>query len=135
MVVEFANRDMSTYPESNIVEVNLTLSKRQQEECSPLHSFKWHPRTTPPAAPLDGFEIKRRGDQPLDCRIIIHLDQYPEKFKVLPPLCDMIGITEESRSVVLSAVWKYIKTVGAQDKDDVTKLLPVGGLQKVSIVP
>ncbi|GHJ86730.1 hypothetical protein NliqN6_3132 [Naganishia liquefaciens] len=111
MVVEFANRDMSTYPEGNIVE--------------------WHPRTTPPAAPLDGFEIKRRGDQPIDCRIIMHLDQYPDKFKVLPPLCDMIGIAEESRSVVLSAVWKFIKTVGAQDKDDVTKLLPVGGLQKI----
>jgi SWI/SNF-related matrix-associated actin-dependent regulator of chromatin subfamily D len=61
----------------------------------------------------------------------MHLDQYPDKFKVLPPLCDMIGIAEESRSVVLSAVWKFIKTVGAQDKDDVTKLLPVGGLQKV----
>lgn len=28
-------------------------------------------------------------------------------------------------------MWKFIKTVGAQDKDDVTKLLPIGGLQKV----
>lgn len=111
MVVEFGNRDLATYPEGNIVE--------------------WHPRTTPSSAPLDGFEIKRRGDQPVDCRIIIHLDQYPEKFKVLPPLCDLIGIKEESRSAVLSAMWKFIKTVGAQDKDDVTKLLPVGGLQKI----
>ncbi|KAJ9098493.1 hypothetical protein QFC19_006361 [Naganishia cerealis] len=111
MVVEFGNRDLATYPEGNIVE--------------------WHPRTTPSTAPVDGFEIKRRGDQPVDCRIIIHLDQYPEKFKVLPPLCDLIGIKEESRSAVLSAMWKYIKTVGAQDKDDVTKLLPVGGLQKL----
>lgn len=67
----------------------------------------------------------------MECRIIIHLDQYPEKFKVLPPLCDLIGIKEESRSAVLSAMWKFIKTVGAQDKDDVTKLLPIGGLQKV----
>ncbi len=32
----------------------------------------------------------------------------------------------------MSAVWKFVKTVGAQDKDDVTKLRMIGGLEKVS---
>lgn len=31
----------------------------------------------------------------------------------------------------MSAVWKFVKTVGAQDKDDLAKLKMIGGLEKV----
>jgi SWI/SNF-related matrix-associated actin-dependent regulator of chromatin subfamily D len=51
---------------------------------------------------------------------------------VASPLAEIIGVKEESRAGVMSAVWKWVKTVGAQDKDDVTKLKVMGGLEKVS---
>jgi SWI/SNF-related matrix-associated actin-dependent regulator of chromatin subfamily D len=38
---------------------------------------------------------------------------------------------EGSRAEILSNVWKLVKTVGAQDRDDATKLLAVGGLEKL----
>jgi len=67
----------------------------------------------------------------VEVRIILHLDQYPDRFKVLSPLAELIGMVEGSRSEVLSQVWKCIKTLGAQDRDDPTKLLAVGGLEKL----
>ncbi len=87
--------------------------------------------TAAPDHSLDGFEIRRRGDVPIHTRITLHLDQYPDRFKVLAPLCDVIGIKEESRAGAMSAMWKFIKSVGAQDRDDPTRLRLVGGLEKV----
>jgi SWI/SNF-related matrix-associated actin-dependent regulator of chromatin subfamily D len=62
---------------------------------------------------------------------MIHLDQYPDRFKVLPPLAGLISMVEGSRAEILSNVWKLIKTVGAQDRDDPTKIVAVGGLEKL----
>ena len=63
--------------------------------------------------------------------MILHLDQYPDRFKVLSPLSELIGMVEGSRAEILSNVWKLVKTVSAQDRDDATKLLAVGGLEKL----
>lgn len=111
MIVEFGNRDPQDYQESNVVE--------------------FHNRTSQAQPGQDGFEIKRRGDQPVEVRVILHLDQYPDRFKVLAPLSELIGMVEGSRAEILSNVWKLVKSVGAQDRDDATKLLAVGGLEKL----
>ncbi|RSH93276.1 SWI/SNF complex component snf12 [Saitozyma podzolica] len=95
-VVEFDNREAPTFPEGNVVE--------------------WHPQTLQP--PLDGFEVLRRGDVNVNCRIILHVNHSPERFRVLPPLADMISVKEGTRAEVMAAVWKLVKVAGAQDKDD-----------------
>lgn len=83
----------------------------------------------------DGFEIKRRGDQPVTARIIIHLDHYPDRFKVLPPLSNILGgLVEGSRSEILAAVWKVVKVTDAQDRDDPTKILATPGGIDASIM-
>lgn len=113
VTVEFDRREPQNFPESNIVE--------------------WFSKSQAPGQAHDGFEIRRRGDMAVNCRIIIRLDQFPDRFKVLSPLADMIGIKEESRGVIMSAMWKYVKTIGAQDRDDPTKLMPINGLEQVRL--
>lgn len=40
-------------------------------------------------------------------------------------------MAEGTRNEALLALWKFIKLVGAQDRDDATRLLGVGGLERV----
>jgi len=95
MVVEL-DRDPTLYPDSNVIE--------------------WHQSSSPTA--LDGFTIRRTGDSPTKVRLILHLQQYPEQFRVLPELGNILGIKEESRAGVIQALWAYIKTNNLQDKVD-----------------
>ncbi|KAI9638968.1 putative chromatin remodeling-related protein [Dioszegia hungarica] len=108
-IVELDNREAPTFPEGNIVE--------------------WHPQGL--QAPLDGFEVSRRGDQDVNCRIVLHVNHYPEKFRILPPLAEIIAMKEGTRAEAMSAVWKLVKVLGAQDKDDGSILKRVGDLEKI----
>jgi SWI/SNF-related matrix-associated actin-dependent regulator of chromatin subfamily D len=73
----------------------------------------------------------RKGDVDVNCRIILHVNHYPERFRVLPQLATAIAMKEGTRAEVMSAVWKLIKVAGAQDKEDGTTIRPVGGMEKV----
>ncbi|KAH9062649.1 SWI/SNF complex subunit [Lactarius deliciosus] len=95
MVVEL-DRDPALYSDSNVVE--------------------WHQNPSHPI--LDGFTIRRTGDTPTKMRLILHLLQYPEQFRVLPELGNILGIKEESRTGIIQALWTYIKTNNLQDKVD-----------------
>jgi SWI/SNF-related matrix-associated actin-dependent regulator of chromatin subfamily D len=97
---------------------------------------QWHQNPSHPI--LDGFTIRRTGDTPTKVRLILHLQQYPEQFRVLPelgmaflgdsarPPCkhgsffsgNILGIKEESRAGLIQALWAYIKTQNLQDKFD-----------------
>ncbi|KAH0834162.1 SWI/SNF complex 60 kDa subunit [Lanmaoa asiatica] len=112
MIVEL-DRDPHLYPDGNIVE--------------------W-PRSQGAQSPLDGFTVRRTGDQPTRVRILMHLEQTPEQYKVSPdlgksivfpfaashagPSAYVLGIKEESRIGVIQALWNYIKLNGLQDKVD-----------------
>lgn len=98
-------------------------------------SSQWHQSPSNPI--LDGFTIRRTGDTPTKVRLILHLQQYPEQFRVLPELGgiytsvffeqllnffifvgNILGIKEESRAGLIQALWAYIKTHNLQDKVD-----------------
>ncbi|KAJ7634200.1 SWI/SNF complex 60 kDa subunit [Mycena polygramma] len=97
MVVEL-DRDTTLYPEGNIVE--------------------WPRATGQHNPPLDGFTIRRKGDAPTKVRLVMYLEHYPEQFRVIPELGNILGIKEESRIGVIQALWNYIKIQGLQDKVD-----------------
>jgi SWI/SNF-related matrix-associated actin-dependent regulator of chromatin subfamily D len=97
--------------------------------CSCLLTCQWHPQTLQPS--LDGFEVLRRGDTSVNCRIILHINHSPERFRVLPTLANLITVKEGTRAEIMAAVWKLVKVAGAQDKDDGSVLRPVGGFEKV----
>ncbi|KIK18232.1 hypothetical protein PISMIDRAFT_632311 [Pisolithus microcarpus 441] len=96
MVVEL-DRDPSLYPDGNILE--------------------W-PRAQGVQPALDGFTIRRTGDQPTRIRVIIHLEQNPEQYKINPELGNVLAIKEESQIGVIQTLWNYIKINGLQDKVD-----------------
>ncbi|KAG9312916.1 SWI/SNF complex 60 kDa subunit [Chiua virens] len=96
MIMEL-DRDPHLYPDGNIVE--------------------W-PRPQGVQPPLDGFTIRRMGDQPTRVRILMHLEHTPEQYKVSPDLAYVLGIKEESRIGVIQTLWNYIKLNGLQDKVD-----------------
>jgi SWI/SNF-related matrix-associated actin-dependent regulator of chromatin subfamily D len=80
---------------------------------------------------LDGFEILRRGDKNVECRVVLHIDHFPQRFKVLEPLSGLVGMKEGTRAEVMASIWKLVKFTGSQDKDDGSILRPTGGLEKV----
>lgn len=45
----------------------------------------------------------------------------------------MIAMKEGTRAEAMSAVWKLVKLLGAQDKDDGSLLKRIGDLEKVSL--
>jgi len=62
--------------------------------------------------------IRRTGDQPTKIRIVMHLEHFPEQYKVQQDLGNVLGIKEDSRIGVIQALWNYIKVNGLQDKVD-----------------
>jgi SWI/SNF-related matrix-associated actin-dependent regulator of chromatin subfamily D len=46
------------------------------------------------------------------------LEGSPKKFVVSQALSHVIGITEETRAKIVSALWQYIKSNRLQDPDD-----------------
>lgn len=82
MIVEL-DRDMSLYPDGNILEVRSSCYFFTLLYID-LGITKW-PRTQP-ATPLDGFTVRRTGDQPTKIRVIMHLEHFPEQYKVAPEL-------------------------------------------------
>jgi SWI/SNF-related matrix-associated actin-dependent regulator of chromatin subfamily D len=66
----------------------------------------------------DGFEIKRQGDQETTVKIFLHLDYSPTRFKLSPPLAQLLNIHTETRARVTHALWQYIKMYRLQDPDD-----------------
>ncbi|KAI0750937.1 SWI/SNF complex 60 kDa subunit [Daedaleopsis nitida] len=95
MVVEL-DRDTTLYPDGNIVEWVRGANQAQ----------------------LDGFTIRRKGDALTKIRIVMHLEQQPEQYRVHPDLGNVLGMKEDSRTGVIHALWNYIKLQNLQDKQD-----------------
>ena len=77
--------------------------------------------------------MSRKGDSNVNCRILLHIEHSPDRFKVLPPLSELIAMKEGTKAEIMGGVWKLIKVVGAQDKEDGTMVRPIGGFEKVSL--
>lgn len=58
---------------------------------------------------LDGFEVKRKGSEPVKVKIALYLSHTPERYSLDPTLASLLDIKEETRAGVISALWGYIK--------------------------
>ena len=67
---------------------------------------------------MDGFEVKRRGDSNVELKILLYLDQQPEKHKLSPLLSQLLDIHTDTLPNVIMALWQYIKSHRLQDADD-----------------
>ncbi|KAG0349287.1 SWI SNF, matrix associated, actin dependent regulator of chromatin, sub d, member 1 [Podila humilis] len=90
------DRDSNLYPNGNFVE--------------------WH--KSPNVADVDGFEVKRHGDENVKVKVILHVDNSPERFKLSQELADVLAVDVETRPGIMLALWQYIKFHQLQDPED-----------------
>ncbi|KAK7794782.1 hypothetical protein R5R35_004122 [Gryllus longicercus] len=80
------------------------------------HLVEWH--RTPTTQETDGFQVKRPGDKNVRCTILLLLDYQPLQFKLDPRLARLLGVHTQTRPVIISALWQYIKTHRLQDSHE-----------------
>lgn len=57
-------------------------------------------------------------NSPLKLRVTLHLDQHPERYKLIEPVSRFLDIQEESKAGCLLALWAYIKKHELQESDN-----------------
>merc|ERR1719318_1128920 len=77
------------------------------------HLVEWH--RSPTTQETDGFQVKRPGDVAVKCTILLLLDYKPIQFKLDQRLARLLGVHTQTRPVIISALWQYIKTNKLQD--------------------
>ena len=82
------------------------------------HLVEWHRTTT--TQETDGFQVKRAvvGKTEAKCSIFFMLDYQPAQFKLSGPLSRVLGIHTQTRAIIVSALWQYIKRNKLQDPDE-----------------
>ena len=63
----------------------------------------------------DTEQVKRPGDKNVRCTILLLLDHQPHQFKLDPRLSRLLGRNTQTRPVIITALWQYIKTHKLQD--------------------
>lgn len=79
------------------------------------HLVEWH--RTPTTQETDGFQVKRPGDRNVRCTILLLLDYQPLQFRLDSRLARLLGIHTQTRPMVISALWQYIKTHKLQERE------------------
>lgn len=72
------------------------------------HLVEWHRTAT--TQETDGFQVKRPGDKNVRCTILLLLDYQPLQFKLDPRLARLLGVHTQTRPMIISSLWEYIKT-------------------------
>lgn len=83
------------------------------------------------SVPHEGFEVKRKGDKEFMVNIRFDMNYTPEKFKLSPPLTELLGIEAETRPRIIAAIWHYVKARKLQNPNDPTFFNCDPQLQKV----
>nr|KAJ3419341.1 SWI SNF, matrix associated, actin dependent regulator of chromatin, sub d, member 3 [Polyrhizophydium stewartii] len=99
-------RDPQQFPEGSIIEVR-TLHLGLYPLMRLTFSDQWHKQPSVPEH--DGFEIKGVGDSDVPVRILLYLDNIPEKAKLSHALGSLLDIHTDTVANIVAAMWKYIK--------------------------
>jgi len=62
------------------------------------------------------LKVKRPGDKNVRCTILLLLDYQPLQFKLDQRLARLLGVHTQTRPVIISALWQFIKTHKLQVK-------------------
>lgn len=97
-----AKRKFSSFFKSLVIELDKDLYGPDN------HLVEWHRTST--TQETDGFQVKRPGDRNVRCTILLLLDYQPLQFRLDSRLARLLGIHTQTRPMVISALWQYIKT-------------------------
>ncbi|XP_052863433.1 brahma-associated protein of 60 kDa-like [Anopheles cruzii] len=100
-------RKFSSFFKSLVIELD-------KEQYGPdNHLVEWHRMHQ--TQETDGFQVKRPGDRNVRCTILLLLDYQPLQFKLDPRLARLLGVHTQTRPIIISALWQYIKKHRLQD--------------------
>merc|ERR1711990_1289745 len=102
-----SKRKFSSFFESLVIELDKDLYGPDN------HLVEWRRIAT--TQETDGFQVKRPGDKNVRCTILLLLDYQPLQFKLDQRLARLLGLHTQTRPVIISALWQYIKTHKLQD--------------------
>jgi len=82
------------------------------------HLVEWHRTST--TQETDGFQVKRpmQGTKAIQCSIFLMLDYQPAQFKLAGPLARVLGVHTQTRPMIISALWQYVKKNKLQNPDE-----------------
>eukprot|EP01112_Ceratiomyxa_fruticulosa_P022473 TRINITY_DN8229_c0_g1_i4.p1 TRINITY_DN8229_c0_g1~~TRINITY_DN8229_c0_g1_i4.p1 ORF type:complete len:458 (-),score=96.95 TRINITY_DN8229_c0_g1_i4:259-1632(-) len=66
----------------------------------------------------DGFEVKRKGTEEVEVKILLYIDYSPPRVKLSPQLGSLLGLKTETRPRTINAIWQYIKINHLIDPND-----------------
>ncbi|CAG8549156.1 3361_t:CDS:10 [Ambispora gerdemannii] len=104
-------KKFSTFFKSIIVELD-----RNPDLYPEGNTMEWTRNTS--TQECDGFEIKRKGDQNIKAKILLTLENRPERYKLTPAFASLLDIREETKSGIIRAMWQYVKINKLQDPDN-----------------
>lgn len=72
---------------------------------------------------FDGFEFERKGDENINCTIKLTRDENPDRFKLSPPLANLLDTKEDTRAGLVMKIWEYVREHNLQDPEDRRKVI------------
>ncbi|WOL12833.1 SWI/SNF complex componen [Canna indica] len=66
----------------------------------------------------EGFEVKRKGDKEFTASIRLEMNHTPGKFRLSPPLMEVLGIEVDTRARIIAGIWQYVKAKKLQTPSD-----------------
>ncbi|KAB2580124.1 hypothetical protein BFW01_g3108 [Lasiodiplodia theobromae] len=74
------------------------------------------------AANFDTLEFERKSDENINVTVNLFRDESPERYKLSPPLAELLGTEEDDRGGILMGIWIYVKANGLQEDEDSRKI-------------
>ncbi|KAI8890395.1 SWI/SNF and RSC complex subunit Ssr3 [Backusella circina FSU 941] len=90
------DRDPNLYPEGNMIE--------------------WQKQSN--GTEYESIDIKRKGDINVNCKIILSTDSNPQRYKLSPPLADLLDSKVDAKPQIVMGLWNYCKNHKLQDAED-----------------
>ena len=82
------------------------------------HLVEWHRSAN--TEETDGYQVKRPCEENVNCKctILLVLDHDPPQYKLDPRLARLLGLTCQSRPVIIEHFWQYVKINKLQDVEE-----------------
>ena len=67
---------------------------------------------------FDAFEFTRKGDENLTCTIKLTRDETPDRYRLSPPLAQLLDTHEDTRAGIVMKLWEYVRKHNLQDREE-----------------
>ena len=81
---------------------------------------------------FDTLEFERKGDENINVTINLERDEKNERFKLSPPLAEILDTEEEDRAGAVQGIWEYCRAMGLQEDEDKRSIVCDEPLRRVS---